>query len=180
MLTSIAKRSLDAFEREWDYDVTYMREVLDAGGVAALAPMQALQKVSAYRGGAPVELRFAASIVAGRAADCGPCLQLGVRMAERSGMPVDQIRAVLSADRDAMNDVTRLGYDFARCVLARDGWDTPARDEIVRRFGKKALIEVSYAFAVAAFYPAFKYAFGAGHACQRISVGNAELVPATL
>lgn len=177
MLKMMARQWLDRFEREWDYDMGYAREALEAGGIAAISPMNALQKASTYRGGAPVDLRYAVSLVAGRHADCGPCLQLGVRMAERAGMAPEQIRAVLCGEREAMNDITRLGYDFARAVLNRDGWDIAARNEIVKRYGKTALIELSYAFAVAQFYPAFKYAFGAGHACQRISIGEMDIIP---
>ena len=108
MLKWFSKTWLDKFEREWGYDVDYMREVLDAGGFEALKPIMALQKVAAYRADCPRDALFAASLVAGRAGDCGPCLQLGVKMAERAGMPPEQIAAVLTQDRDAMSeDVAR-------------------------------------------------------------------------
>jgi len=177
MLTWFAKRWLDKFGREWDYDVTYMHEVLEAGGLDALKPIMALQKVAAYRGGCPRDALFAASIVAARAGDCGPCLQLGVKMAERAGMNPAQIAAVLTQDRDAMSEDVRVAYDFARAAIARDGWDVPAREAVVKRFGKRALIAMSYGIAVAGFYPAFKYALGAAHACRRIHVGDTEVVP---
>ncbi|HTZ54377.1 MAG TPA: hypothetical protein VMB20_04890 [Candidatus Acidoferrum sp.] len=177
MLKWFAKQWLSKFEREWGYDVGYMRDVLDAGGYAALKPIIALQKVAAYRGDCPRDALFAASLVAGRAGDCGPCLQLGVKMAERAGMAPEQIAAVLTQDRDAMTEDVRLAYDFARAALARDGWDVPAREAVVRRFGKRAMIAMSYGIAVAGFYPAFKYALGAAHACQRIKVGSTEVAP---
>jgi hypothetical protein len=178
MFKWFAGKWLDKFEREWGYDVGYMRDVLDAGGFEALKPIMALQKVAAYRADCPRDALFAASLVAGRAGDCGPCLQLGVKMAERAGMPAAQIAAVLTHDLDAMSEDVRIAYDFARAVLARDGWDVPAREAAIRRFGKRAVIAMSYAFAVAGFYPAFKYALGAAHACQRIHVGSSEVVPA--
>ena len=177
MLTWLARRYLNRFGREWEYDVSYMHEVPDAGGLDAVKPMIALQKVSAYRGGAPPDALFTAGIVAARAGDCGPCLQLGVKMAERGGMQPAQIAAVLTQDRDAMSEDVRLAYDFARAAIARDGWDQPAREAVVRRFGKPAMIAMCYAIAVAGFYPAFKYALGAAHTCRRIQVGNTEVVP---
>ncbi|MGB6985242.1 MAG: hypothetical protein WBD74_04600 [Candidatus Aquilonibacter sp.] len=177
MLKWFAKQWLDKFEREWEYDVSYMRDVLDAGGFEALKPIMALQKVQAYRADCPRDALFAASLVAGRAGDCGPCLQLGVKMAERAGMPLEQIAAVLTQDRDAMSEDVRVAYDFARAAIARDGWDVPAREAAVRRFGKRAMIAMSYGIAVAGFYPAFKYALGAAHACQRIKVGSTEVAP---
>ena len=180
MLTWFAKRWLDKFGREWGYDVGYMHEVLEAGGIEALKPIMTLQKVSAYKGDCPRDALFAASLVAARAGDCGPCLQLGVKMAERAGMAPAQIAAVLTQDHDAMSEDVAVAYDFARAAIARDGWDIPAREAVIKRFGKRAMIAMSYAIAVAGFYPAFKYALGAAHACQRIRVGNAEVVPAAV
>ena len=46
-----------------------MHDVLDAGGLEALKPIMALQKVSAYRGGCPPNALYAASIVAARAGE---------------------------------------------------------------------------------------------------------------
>jgi len=178
MFNWFAKRYLDRFGRQWEYDVSYMHDVLDAGGLEAIKPMMALQKVSAYRADCPPQALFTAGIVAARAGDCGPCLQLGVKMAERGGMQPAQIAAVLTQDRDAMSEDVRIAYDFARAAIARDGWDRPAREAVVRRFGKRAMIAMCYAIAVAGFYPAFKYALGAAHTCQRIHVGNTDVVPA--
>jgi alkylhydroperoxidase family enzyme len=177
MFTWFVKRRLDAFQREWNYDLDYAREMLDAGGIEAVMPMWSLEKISAYRRDCPRDAYHAARIVAARAADCGPCLQLSVRMAEREGMAAQMITAVLTHDRAAMTDDVRLAYDFARAVLARDGWDQPARERIVERFGRRALIALSYGIALAGFYPAFKYAYGAAHACQRIAVGSSEVAP---
>jgi hypothetical protein len=177
MLKWFAGKWLDKFGRDWDYDVTYMHDVLDAGGYEAMKPMMALQKVAAYKGDCPRDALFAASIVAARAGDCGPCLQLGVKMAERAGMPPAQIEAVLTQNREVMTEDVGVAYDFARAAIARDGWDVPAREAVVRRFGKRALIAMSYAIAVAGFYPAFKYALGAAHTCQRIRVGSTEVAP---
>jgi AhpD family alkylhydroperoxidase len=177
MLKWFAGKWLDKFGREWGYDVSYMHDVIDAGGFEAMKPMMALQKVAAYTGDCPRDALFAASIVAARAGDCGPCLQLCVKKAEREGMAPAQIAAVLTQDREAMTQDVSIAYDFARSAIARDGWDVPAREAVVRRFGKRAMIAMSYAIAVAGFYPAFKYALGAAHACQRIKVGSTEVAP---
>lgn len=82
MFTRFVRRQLERFERRWQYDASYMREVLDEGGIGALLPMQTLQKLGAYRKDVSPEVHYAAGLAATRAADCGPCMQLGVRMAE--------------------------------------------------------------------------------------------------
>src|SRR5215204_6943126 len=53
------------------------------------------------------------------AEDCGPCTQLVVDMALESGMPKDQIEAVLRRDARAMNEATTLGFRFADAVVRR-------------------------------------------------------------
>lgn len=180
MLTWFVKRALDAFEREWDYDVDYMREMLAQGGVEAVMPMNGMMKIGKYRRDVPANVYYAAKLLATRNGDCGPCLQLGARMAQREGVLPETIRAILAGDREAMSDAVRLAYDFTKAVLARDGWDGAAREELRKRYGPRAIISLSYGIASGGFYPAFKYALGAGHACQKIRVGDLEVIPQQL
>ena len=39
MLYAFVRGQLDRFARTWDYDVTYMREILDEAGIGAILPM---------------------------------------------------------------------------------------------------------------------------------------------
>ena len=52
----------------------------------------------------------------------------------------------------------------------------PLRDEIVRRFGDKALVAVSLGLVASRMYPTLKYALGYGKACSRIVVGGERIV----
>ena len=172
MLESIAKRRLDHFEREWDYDVTYLREMLNAGGIEALAPMQAAEKLSSYRRDIPIAAYFAAKLVAARHGDCGPCLQLGVKMAERAGVSPEIIRNALQHNVDALPEDVALAIEFAESSLNREPSAAVLREAIVQRWGKRALISLSYAIAGTLFYPVFKYVFGYGHACSIVQIGS--------
>lgn len=181
MLKWMLKRWLDSFEHKWNYDVGYMRDMLDAGGFRALLPAMAAPAFgNSYRRDIPRAPWFTAQMLAVRAGDCGPCLQLGVKMALEDGVDAATIRAVLVGNRDAMSDDVRLAYDFTLAVFARDGRDDALRDEVVRRWGKRALISLAYAIAMGGFYPALKYALGAGHACRRIEVGNETVIPVAI
>lgn len=168
---------LNKFERDWDYDVSYMRTILEECGPAALAPMQSAAKISAYRRDVPPDVYSTAALLATRNGDCGPCLQLGVRMAQQAGVSNETIRAVLAGDRHAMPEAVQFAYDYTKGVLARDGWEVAAREELRKRYGPRAIVSLSYAIAMGGFYPAFKYALGVGHACQRIRVGDVDVVP---
>ncbi len=178
MLRWFLLRGVRAFEREWGYEARYLREIIEASPVAAWRFMQAaaLQK---YGGGAPLEALVAAGLTAVRAEDCGPCTQLGVAMAERQGVRPETLRAILTDDVAAMPDDVALAWRFTKAVLAHDFEAEDCRVEIVRRWGKRALIGLSYAITTARIYPTVKYAMGHGKACTRVVVdGKAVAVPA--
>ena len=178
MLEMIARRKLDRFEKEWSYDVDYLREILDAGGLDALAPMMGMQKISSYRRDIPVTPYFAANIVAVRHGDCGPCLQLGVRMELRAGVSADVIRNVLANDVKALPEDVALTVEFTQATLRHDPEAEPLRVRIEQKWGKRAVISLSYGIAGSLFYPTFKYAFGYGHECSLVHIGDLAVKPA--
>ena len=177
MLYAFVRGQLDRFARTWDYDVTYMREILDEAGIGAILPMQGLSKLSFYRKDVPLDVYYGAKLTAAVAGDCGPCAQLAVRMAERDGVAPALIAAIVEGDRDAATPAARLGIDIAHGTLARDGSGDAAREEILRRYGRRALASVAYGITAALAFPNFKYAIGHGHACGRLDVGGETLVP---
>ena len=70
---------------------------------------------------------------------------------------------------------------FAQASLARDmeACD-PLRDEIVRRWGDKALVAISLTLMQARMYPTLKYALGYGKACSRVKVAGEAVAPLRL
>lgn len=177
MLKWFARRQLDAFEQAFDYDATYMREMLDTSwlGFRRYAP---IAKMAAHREDAPVDMWYAAKIVALLAEDCGPCTQLTVTMAEREGVSQSVLRALLAADEQAMGENAALGVRFARAVLAHDPQADALRETISRRWGERAVLSLALGIAAARVFPTVKYALGHGKACSRVRVGNTESRPA--
>jgi hypothetical protein len=165
------KKKLEAFGRRWGYDTRYMQEIVDDAGVAAVMPLQALGKLSGYRK-VPADVYAGATLTASKAADCGPCLQLGVRMAEDAGVKPETIRAILEHDYPKLSKETLLGVELAIGTIARDATGEEARAEILRRWGRAGLVSLGYGIVAAQAYPTFKYAIGHGHACQRVRVGG--------
>src|SRR5215471_15316226 len=90
-------RMIDRFERQWKYDASYMRDLIDASPRAAWLFSRAAA-LGRFRRGIPLEPWFAAGITAVRSEDCGPCTQLGVSMAERAGISPVVLRALLTDD----------------------------------------------------------------------------------
>jgi hypothetical protein len=174
MIRWILRKALDRFERDWDYDASYMRDMIDVSPRAAWL-FSRVTTLGRFRRDIPVEAWCTAGIVAVRQEDCGPCTQLGVTMAERAGVDAAVLRAVLTDDPDAMPPDVALVWHFTRATLAHDPSADAYRDRIVARWGRRALISVALAITAGRIYPTVKYALGHGQACTRIVVAGAPV-----
>jgi hypothetical protein len=175
MLKTLILGRLAAYERDLGYDVSYLRDLLDAD-LRAFLRFSKLMGISQYCRDLPTEVSYAAKLVGTRVEDCGPCTQLMVTMAERAGVAPDTLRAVLGDDDDAMSADVRLGVQFARAVLARDARADALRDEVLARWGRRGLVSLGFALVSARVFPTLKYALGHGRTCSRVLVGGTPLV----
>lgn len=176
MLKWFMKRRLKAFGDAFDYDTGYMQDLVDIDPAAGLA-VSRLSAAASYRADAPVAAWFAGKLVAGMIEDCGPCVQLGVRMAERAGVSASDLRAIIVGDVGRMSAEASLGYRFAKALLARSEELDDLREEIVARWGRKALGAISIGIVTTRTFPALKYALGHGQACQSVEIGGDMIAP---
>ncbi|WP_293677272.1 hypothetical protein [uncultured Phenylobacterium sp.] len=176
MIKAALSRWLDGFEKTFNYDASYMRHVLRVSP-ASLVKF-ALGTRAPDTKAAPAEALVAAGLVGTMAEDCGPCVQVGVDIATAQGVDPAVLRAIIAGDEAAMGETAALAYRFARAGLARDmDAADPLRDEIVHRWGDKALVAISLALVAARMYPTLKYALGYGKTCSRVVVGGENVVP---
>jgi hypothetical protein len=171
MIRWFLRRWIDKFERTWNYDASYMREVLDADPRALMAFGKA-SGIGSCRKDVPPAAYCAAGIVGTMSEDCGPCTQLVIDMAQREGVDPAVLRAVVARDLSAMPFDVALAFRFAEASLQHLPEADDLRDEVVRRWGKRALISLSFALVAARMYPTLKYALGHGRACTRVTVGG--------
>ena len=174
MIKLIFRRALGRFERDWKYDASYLRDIIDASPRAAWLFSRAAS-LGQFRRDIPLEPWFAAGITAVRHEDCGPCTQLAVMMAERAGVNPSVLRTVLADHPEAMPPDVALVWKFTRATLAHDDAADRYRDAIVKRWGRPALVSLAFAITAGRIYPTVKYALGHGKACVRIVVGGAAM-----
>jgi hypothetical protein len=174
MIKWVLRKAIDKFEREWKYDASYMRDMIDASPRAAWL-FSRVAALGQFRRGIPIEPWYAAGITAVRHEDCGPCTQLGVAMAERAGVSPAILRAVLADDPGAMTPEVALAWNFTRATLAHDVVADEYREEIVKRWGRLGLVSLAFAITASRIYPTVKYALGHGKACMRIVVGGTPI-----
>jgi hypothetical protein len=171
MIGWFLRRRIAAFERTWNYDASYVRELIDADPRAVMAFGKAAA-IGRYRKGVPPAAHFAAGLVGVMAEDCGPCTQLTIDMAERAGVDPAVLRAIVGRDFAAMPYDVALAARFAEASLRRAPEADDLREEVLRRFGKRGLISLAFAMIAARIYPTLKYALGYGRSCTRVTVGG--------
>ncbi len=177
MLKWFIHRKLRAFERTHGYDGSYMHELLETDPLAFFKFARAT-KLSTYRRDVPYQAYAGAGLTSSVAADCGPCTQLGVGFALAGGISAETVAAILRGDDAAMPADAALAARFARALLARDPAVDPIRAEVVRRWGPRAVLSLTYAVMAAQLYPTLKYAMGHGQACTRVVVAGQAVAPA--
>lgn len=174
MLRWLLGRTVSTFEGQWNYDASYLREIIDASPLAAWRFLNAA-RLGSYRRDVPIEALVAAGITAVRSEDCGPCTQLATAMAERQGVRAEVLRAILTDDVAAMPDDAALAWRFTKAILAHDPAADDYRAVILERWGPRAVVSLAFAITTARIYPTVKYAMGHGKACVRVVVGGAPV-----
>lgn len=175
MIKWALRKAIGKFERTWNYDAGYMRDIVDVSPRAAWLFSRAAA-LGRFRRDLPIEPWYAAGITAVRHEDCGPCTQLGVAMAERDGVSPAVLRAILAGNPDAMPPDIALVWKFTRATLAHDPSADEYREAIVKRWGRRALVSLAFAITASRIYPTVKYALGHGKACTRVVVAGTPVM----
>ena len=115
MLRWLLQRLVEAFERKWHYDASYLKEIIDISPRAAWMFARATS-LGNYRRDVPVAALSAAGITAVRGEDCGPCTQLATAIRGTPGRIPG--RASCGPDRRCDDDAGGCGAGVA--VHARD------------------------------------------------------------
>jgi len=172
MIKWLLNRTIATFEKKFDYDASYMHDLVDASPRAA-RKFAKVMGLTSYREDVPPDALVAAGLATTLFEDCGPCTQLGVTMAEREGVAPATIRAILAGDERAMPPDAALGYRFAQMTLRHDPAADELREQIVTRWGKRALVSLAFAITAGRIFPTLKYALGHGKSCSLVRVGGA-------
>ena len=176
MLKWFIRKRIAGFERAYDYDTRYMREMLDAS-TRGFMRFAKVMELSQHCEDTPAEAWFAAKLATTLSEDCGPCTQLVVKMAEQAGVRAEVLRGIIGGDIGLMGADAALAYRYAKTALTYDPANDALREEIQRRWGPRAVVTLALAVTSARMYPTLKYALGHGKTCTRVRVGDAELVP---
>lgn len=175
MLKRILHGMIRRFAGSYQYDATYLHEIIDISPVAALKFMM-FQAMAGHRDGVPTEARFAASLAAVLSEDCGPCTQLVVDKALKAGVAHSTIAALLRGDLKAAGQDAELAFRYGTAVSQNTPDAASLAEDAVRRFGKRGRICLAYAVACGRVYPALKRGLGHAAACSKIKVSDEVVI----
>lgn len=169
MLRAFILKRLDAAERELGESVDYLRYMVNTS-LRAFLKFSKVLSVSRYRRVLPPAPWHVAQIVATRDEDCGPCVQIAVNVARKSGIDPQHIRATVEGRPDDLPDELADVYRFTQAVVTASGEDADLRKAIRGRYGDEGLVELALAIASCRVYPITKRALGYATSCSAVEV----------
>lgn len=173
MLKNIIERLIRKQETMTGESADFMRD-LYAGSPAGFWRFALFLPMSGHRGALPLDAACAVRIAAVHAEDCGPCLQTVINLSLAAGARPEILRAAVEDDYTAMDEETRLAFEFAKHLSARDARSEDLRSAVERRWGKAGLAEIALAIASTRVFPTVKRAMGYGQACQRVVIAGED------
>lgn len=170
MLNALIHNRLDAAERQLGVSVDYLRDLArDSRG--AFFKFGRFPGIAAYRKKLPKEAYTVGSLVATRSTDCGTCVQIGVNLAMKEGVPPEIIKAVLDRRPEDLDPPLADVYHFAASVVDEAPGDEEAlRARIRDRFGREAFAELAMALATSRVFPHLKRAMGHATRCSKVEI----------
>jgi alkylhydroperoxidase family enzyme len=168
-LNERAHAQIREFETHWRYDASYLHVMIDEAPAAYEAFDGFWKSMGSFRGKAPAEVRAVAQIAANRHEDCGPCLQLGVKMALEAGVDREIVRAAVQRPQELPPKLRRI-YDFALAVASNADVVNELRDQVLADYGSEITAEVGIYVVASRTYPTLKRAFGMAKSCSLVQI----------
>jgi len=161
-----SRKILRDFGAHYDYDTSYLEELLDASAVAFKA-FEAAMPMARVRKAAPVDLVMIAKLAAMNAQDCGPCTLLTVKMAREAGLEEAVIRAALKGGT-GLEGNRRDVHDYAVGVALNQELPSDLLPRLRERLGNEVIAELAVNIIATKLYPTLKRALGHSQSCALI------------
>ncbi len=161
-----SRETIRQFGRHYDYDASYLEELMDASA-AAFQAFEAAMPMARVRKAAPVDLMMIAKLAAMRAQDCGPCTLLTVKIAREAGVAEEAIRSVLRGG-EGLPPMQRDVHDYARALALNEDMEAGLLPRLVQNCGRETLAELAVNIIATKLYPTLKRALGHQQSCSLI------------
>lgn len=161
-----SRKTLHGFGAHYNYDTSYLEELLDDSPIAFRA-FEAAMPMARVRNAAPIDLIMIAKLAAMKAQDCGPCTLLTVKMAQEAGVKDSIIRAVLKGG-DGLDGEHRDVYSYAVSVALNEELPADLLPRLREHLGREVMAEIAVNIIATKLYPTLKRALGHSQSCALI------------
>ena len=160
---------LEGFQAHYDYDTSYMKEMLKENP-EAYATFEAFLPMANFVKNTPKEVLYVVKLTSMKNEDCGACLQLNVDMAVEAGVEKEIIKEVVFNEGKNLSSTLKEVYDFTLLVANNQSIDTILYDKITTTYSKDILVEISLAIASAKIFPTIKRVLNDFRSCSMIQI----------
>lgn len=158
------KAQLQAFGEKYGYDIGYMVQLLE-DSPRAFEAFAAAQTMGRVYEKLPTEAAYVARVTAMKTDDCGPCLNLGLKMGAEAG--VDRVllaNAVKAPEK--LPAILKDVHDHTVASLLNQGDDADRMERIRDEYGIEAFAELAVIITGCRIYPTLKRAMGMAAYCE--------------
>lgn len=155
---------IDAFEQHYDYDASYMHDLLEKSP-AAFQVFAECKRINSFRQALPAEAYYVAAVSVMEIEDCGPCYDLNLKMAREEGVA----EAVLSSLVESPERLPAILQDVRAHALAvsnRQQPDQAIAERLIAHYGPEPFGELALAVATVRIYPSLKRALLKAGSCS--------------
>jgi alkylhydroperoxidase/carboxymuconolactone decarboxylase family protein YurZ len=160
---------LEGFQNHYNYDTTYMKEMLKANP-KAYETFENFLPMASFKDKAPVDVIFVAKLTSMKNEDCGKCLQLNVDMALEAGVDKEVVKEVVFNQGENLSTALKEIYDFTLAVSNNEQIPNTLYDKIHKKYSKEVLTEIALAIASTKIFPTVKRVFNDFHSCSVIQL----------
>lgn len=114
--------------------------------------------------------RHIAGLVGAMADDCGSCVQIGVNISRKAGVPREQLSAVVERRPEDLPEDLAAVYRFAEAVTLNSDEQDELRETVRKFYGDRGLVEICMAVAMHRVFPTLKRGLGFAKSCSRVVV----------
>lgn len=164
MDTLEVRTALEQFAQHYDYDNGYIVQLLEDSPEAyqAFAAAQAMPNIHKVL---PVEAFFVAKIAVMKTEDCGPCLNLSLKMGAEQGLDRELLKTVV-IDPQSLPEHLHDVHDHAMAVIRNENDDADRMERIRHHYGIEAFAELAVVIVGCRIYPTLKRAMGMANHCE--------------
>lgn len=156
---------INQFESHYDYDCTYMREMIEVSP-DGFATFEAFLPMGRYAKATPVDVLWVAKLTSMRAEDCGGCVDLNIKMAKEAGIGDDVIDFIVKKGGKGLDDRLKRVYDFSLAVTINKPVPSELREYMHKTYSPEVMVELALAIASTKVYPAIKRTLGYANSCS--------------